>query len=53
MAKIFAVGIWVLSIVVAGIKVKYPEIGTGLEDILTGAMGVATTSLLFTPAVHK
>lgn len=53
MTKLLAVGIWVATIFVAGMKVKYPELGEGLEDLLTGVMGVGATGLLFTPSVTK
>lgn len=52
-AKLFGLTIWVVTVFVAGIKVKYPEIGGVAEDALTGAMALGSSALLFTPSVIK
>jgi hypothetical protein len=52
-AKAFGLIVWIATIVVAGIKVKYPQIGGIAEDALTGAMAIGSSALLFTPAIQQ
>lgn len=51
MGKLIAVGLWVVSVLAAGIEVKYP--GLIPKDVLGVVSGLGATGLLFTAPVHK